>query len=523
MSRRTPGVMLTTVRVLAVVVAAVLTSVTASSLTASESPPPLHGASAVEHQWLVAPRAGDTWVLLHRMAEDPPETYDSILPLPQPPEAMAAASRSVVLCFAPPADAPKGRHTVFSVTVDRHPVHGGWFPVGRPTMQDLPSLPGGANVLSLAVDGSRALALVHEPDVGLRLMQLDEWRWVPAGPAVWPQTTGGRGDVAIDSESNVGILLETPVAESLDERESGTTDPAEADSLYAFGALAEDGAVTWRSIGVYGRGARLHPMDDGFLVVVPASNDQPGRLVTGLGGTATVDDPLTTQAGSLDASSVFLGRTLESAVIVRGDDLDSLTAQAVIADASTAAGEPSASPMRLRPVDTGALVRGPLVHGAGIFIVAVMIALLARRPSDAAPVKSASSGRRFFASVIDGAVAAFVSVVILRIDPQAVMRGIALTGDLRPWFTFVLVWTAIPLVSEIATGRSFGKLLCRLQIRSENEPDRLPPLSLGLLRVLVRSVGLLVPPIGLVVFLHPARRGLHDLAAHSIVVDSPRA
>ena len=123
---------------------------------------------------------------------------------------------------------------------------------------------------------------------------------------------------------------------------------------------------------------------------------------------------------------------------------------------------------------------------------------------DDGPGSVAGWGRRIAALLIDWALANFIALVIAGSEA---FSGSARWLPLAVWF--VVVWLLTGL-----TGASAGQRLLRITVlRLDHRP-------VGLVRAFVRTalIALVVPPL---VFDRDGR-GLHDMAAGTVVVRGPR-
>ena len=88
--------------------------------------------------------------------------------------------------------------------------------------------------------------------------------------------------------------------------------------------------------------------------------------------------------------------------------------------------------------------------------------------------------------------------------------GVLTGGGWRSWMILAVFFVQASLLSAVAGG-SFGQLICRIGIyRLDAEP-------LGVLRALLRTAMLSLALPALIVGAH--RRGLHDLAAGTVVIN----
>lgn len=115
----------------------------------------------------------------------------------------------------------------------------------------------------------------------------------------------------------------------------------------------------------------------------------------------------------------------------------------------------------------------------------------------------ASWSSRVGALVLDWAASMAVAVTFIG-------SGVLTSSDWRAWMILAVFFVESAVLSAVAGG-SFGQLLARIAVY------RLDARPLGFARALLRAglVSLALPPL----ILGPDRRGLHDIAAGTVVIN----
>lgn len=120
-------------------------------------------------------------------------------------------------------------------------------------------------------------------------------------------------------------------------------------------------------------------------------------------------------------------------------------------------------------------------------------------------MQTATWARRVLALAVDWFASTFVVILLLGgVDNWA--------GDREAGFYVLSVFVLESAFFTALSGGSFGQLATRLRVVRENGDPRPIPPHLALLRQVL--IALVIPPL----VYRPDGRGLHDLAAHSVVV-----
>jgi uncharacterized RDD family membrane protein YckC len=270
--------------------------------------------------------------------------------------------------------------------------------------------------------------------------------------------------------------------------------------------------TVWLSPASDGQPDRLYlpTTDEPASQPVTRPADAPGRVVP---GTAAVSP--TVRAIGYAWERFRAVRFADDSLVERAHDRDSLEA---VGTESTLAVAPVSAPIMV-------IIRYAVLASA---MVATLLLVLRRReaardepPIDPDMLPLASIGQRMLAGLID-AIPVVIAVAYhqwnrLSIDgddsiaPTQMIPSTVLIG-----FALFLTHTTL---SEVLTGRTLGKALCRLRVTTVDgeRPTRKQLLTRNLLRVIDFALNLL--PLVLVAF-HPLRQRLGDLAAGTIVTST---
>ena len=93
------------------------------------------------------------------------------------------------------------------------------------------------------------------------------------------------------------------------------------------------------------------------------------------------------------------------------------------------------------------------------------------------------------------------------------------SSELGPYLVLVLVTLAWCFLCERTTGTTPGKRIMRAAVRTCS--GERPGTRAVLVRNIMKGLVLLVPPLVVLVLLHPYQQGIGDLMARTIVVRSP--
>lgn len=131
----------------------------------------------------------------------------------------------------------------------------------------------------------------------------------------------------------------------------------------------------------------------------------------------------------------------------------------------------------------------------------------------------ASPRRRLAAAVIDFVPSSILAILILGASPVELLNWPLVTrdiGDAQCVLIAILITVAHSALSEMLTGRTFGKALLASRVL-DTSGVRASAKQI-LVRNALKIVVLVVPPLALFVFINPFRQRLGDLVARTMVV-----
>jgi uncharacterized RDD family membrane protein YckC len=183
-------------------------------------------------------------------------------------------------------------------------------------------------------------------------------------------------------------------------------------------------------------------------------------------------------------------------------------------------------PLDEQPVDVMQMLRVPVMLTIAAFAI-IMAAVL--RPASREEItwregeRPAPLFERTFALVLDLLPGAVIAMVALQ-RPAIDLLGLPLMTlrfeDSVPYIVMACIGGAIATGTELVRGRSLGKSLLGLHIRTERGGG--PSKAALLVRGVVRLLGVLAPPLLVFALFSPNLQALHDLLARTVVIRLPR-
>lgn len=509
-----------------------------------------------EHAWVVARSpAADGWALWHlppRVGRGaaPDGSARPVLPLAQPPVAMAAAGPRVWMIF------PRGNTGYSSLTVAALPgaIEGTWHTASsRPDAG--PFLETRSLLLAAAARDDGPMVLLERTTGELEFAWVDDGRWVFAdGPRPPPDVPDAGIAVGVVAGDRAGVVLPGPDAlwswEAVlpeverPRREFTLADPDArvlgGDSGASTPAEPERVALDWASSAVgYGELAGKLPLGRGEVVAGPASvGDRWVAVVDHPGGRHAVEaSPQEARLLSpVPAGGVaLLGVARRGVVVLESEEADASRGRA-------------ATRLEIREfsLDTGrVLYVGPAVFDGPIspsdlrlmFVLLIAISAAAllfivRTSAEAAPLQLPAGCTlvppfpRIMSASIDLALAYVVGGWLAASLPEgwlAIRVGVDAIDFAPVLMTLFVGWGAGSAL-EAAFGRSPGKLLFGMAVVRGGTPDRPVdgPRAPGLLPSMARNaVKWLLPPVALAGVLGRAFRHRGDTLTGTAVVQLP--
>lgn len=518
--------------------------------------PPTSGRSASQ--------SAVTFALVHIALRENPEHYaQTLTTLPRAPEAMAAFGDDLWLAFAPQPTNGSPLREVYRVQARRHPLHGGYYLVPHGRLEPMPALPAVGRMAGFVGSARGPVALLAPRPAHLAATEIDPDD-IPDDALLEPRLlrlnhTGWRDEPlpeSLDAESELDLAV-LDDGRTLWLVESDTTGPVRAPARIhewriarpAVSEPAPDDEPAEPDDGELPGDNRVQSPQDGAESPQP---DQPGWTTTlappGLERIISVagldPDAMAVLAASRDELAIarftqsrFLPLTTitlppfawtvqpgpSGAWIIFGPDDQNLSLLKV--DGFT--GEVSDRiALGEQPVDVTQLLRVPVMLAIAAFAI-VMAAIL--RPASREEIVWGPGERpaplfdRSLALLLDLLPGAIVALLVLH-RPAIELLGLPLMTlrfeDSLPYIYMACVSAVIATGSELIWGRSLGKSLLGLDIRSERGGR--PPRIALLVRGVVRLLGVLVPALLVFALFSPNLQALHDLLARTVVVRLPR-
>jgi uncharacterized RDD family membrane protein YckC len=502
---------------------ALVVVLTATAVAAEEGEPALLGASNEEHLWFVVAgeqlgidRAPDGFALCHHAQAMHGPYFRPMMDLPRMPVAMTAAGHQVWLVFEA-TSAKRGRQfEMYTLEARRHQIHGGYYPVPHDRLEIVAPLPVGNALAGLVATDRGPVVLVmpdgtaeadpdpdEPPDAANtpKLLRLTSGRWQPMElPPDFACNGGCRLVAAGESGELLWLLGHDPEADDrtiVHQRAvDGTWSRFTVDlELHTETAIQRVGTQV----------AAILPGEGGRRIVYLRPNE-----VLALGTIEMADEPALPM-GMADGVRVI---TLTSDRGLTTRWVDGLTGQVS-----------QVHDLALQPIDTMSSLRIPVVLAVTIFALVMIVVL---RPTAGDPVSLPAGVQvlapmtRLGALLIDMLPGAVLAVLILEVRPIELLGLPLMTftfEDSLPYILMAAFTMAHSIPAEAFSRRTLGKaILGGHVVRADGGR---PSVIRLLIRNAIKTVIVLVPPLGLIVLVNPNRQGLNDLAGRTVVVDSP--
>lgn len=485
----------------------VLVVATVVAAGAAAAAPPMLVAADGEHAWIVIEESpveqgksesSAVCQVVHFTAAEGPEKSQLIIKLPRWPEAITSLDRQLWLVF-PPMDALVPSRDVVSLRIEHDPAKKRWFPIPSGHLEVLASLPREATFTGIVATDGGLFAVVHPKDAPQELLVLGPTTWKPVG---WEASFDPSTEVVLGRAASVrgrALVIGQPQADRerifVWDAVEWTTHEIASDNLPLRGFVAVDGG----SIAV-----RANNRNDAVLGYLREG----GRVA-----------PLA-EVSSLAASWQVVSMVDGPWVVDRKADQYRLRHIAPIVGT---VGEPRVVTIHEGGVDW---LQWPL---AGMAIVAFLIVVLFMRPfieravSDPSPtLRPLPVMRRVAGLIFDLIPGAVIVMVAFKLTPDSFAESFVSirADDALPALIVIFVLVVHTGISEVVWGTSLGKRMVGGKVVAL---DGLPATRLQrALRVAAKAVVLLLPLMGLLVFLDPLHRGLPELVSRTVVVVARR-
>jgi uncharacterized RDD family membrane protein YckC len=487
----------------------------------------LRGASTAEHIWFATAdtKNPETVRLYHHALQMEGPYYRTPTELPGMPAMIAAYGDSAWLVFDPPPNQGRALRDVYTIRAERNPATGIFYyvPDTVPKLVDGFTAEGALVGFAAEADGPVALLAPYDwAEAGVRREADDGGAGVPTSPRLLALQRGQWVDEPppplADGDRPVGLI-------ALPENGRIVFAQRRAGSRQSIVAYRRAAAGPWTVVetGITARSVRSLGSQGGRLLLsMAAEGAESGDVGGARVGFFRSGQFVPLAAVPYEGDALLIAGTQLDVRIVRVARDGAMAMQ--VLDPMTGLLEPRQT-MAGQPLSTASRVYFPLI--ATVFTVALLLAILVR-PANPAVEKTAPAlqpapiALRCLALLADFAPAGFVAIAITQSELRDLLSfplWATTVSEAAPIIVAAFLTGLHGAVGEAFWKASFGKGLVGLRVISAD--GNRPKLWQAVIRNVLKSVCIIMPPLAVFALLNPYRQQLGDAVARTIVVAEP--